>query len=348
MSLFQHQPLQERKSQFLSAHLPAACDIVEKELGESIDLSRVVPVTTGLTNFVYRARARSGQEFIVRLNTSDNQDYRYRMYQRSSFVTSKLLANELKVNRVLSTGTIPFAYSFEECSPGQSADRLASSDARRAVFFEVGQVMRRVNCLKDSGFGQDFDYAYDSSPTLGSVRKFLQFVRTQLSSPILQESELLSVEQAEELLYDFQALYNGQYSVGYVHGDLRLENVLANDEGLLSAIVDWDLVRLDLTPLADFAQALSTASIPEQELSYPQNGAERQALLDGYQIDYDVLRKDVDTFRLGRALLTSVSFLQYRPEHPSTVKAEDAGWDYRISRHILKTRNLIHEWIQSR
>lgn len=341
MNIPENSPLQAKKNQKLLSHLPAARTILENELGEAIHDSQVHPITIGLTNFVYRARVSREREFIVRLNISSDQDYRSRMYQRSSFVTRKFLAHGLRVNRVLSTGTVPFAYSLEECLPGFSADRLTSPKARQGVFLEMGKFMKQVNTLTNVGFGQEFDYGYENSPALGTVSEFLQFSRTQLLSPLLQEEGIISLSEAHDLCNRFHALYSGNYSVGYVHGDLRLENVLTNDKGYLIGIVDWDLVRLDLTPLADLAQALSTSSLPEQELSYPQSEFERRALLAGYGVDYERLRGDVDTYRLGKALLTCASFLS-RKEHYSD--SLDSGWSYRISRHLLKSRELVKSY----
>jgi hygromycin-B 4-O-kinase len=80
------------------------------------------------------------------------------------------------------------------------------------------------------------------------------------------------------------------------HGDLRLKNILVNDKGAITAIIDWEDCISSVAPYWELSLALHDLSIDE-----------KQALLEGYGLKVGKLPEIVPVLR-------ALNIINYAPE----------------------------------
>lgn len=89
------------------------------------------------------------------------------------------------------------------------------------------------------------------------------------------------------------------------HGDLRLKNLLVDDKGEITCILDWEHCASNLAPEWELSLALHDLSIDE-----------KQEFLDGYGLNREQIASIAPTIK-------AMTVINYAPEVQSAAKSKD-------------------------
>jgi hygromycin-B 4-O-kinase len=149
-----------------------------------------------------------------------------------------------------------------------------SHPERLRILHELGRHAAQVNSISTAGFGSAFDWADKTSLNRPGWREFLAMemklerrLRLLRDRRMLPESRLGSIRRILE-----RACGRGR-SPALNHGDLRLKNVIVDQRGSISAILDWEQCISSLAPEWELSVTLHDLSIDA-----------KQEFLNGYGI----------------------------------------------------------------
>jgi hygromycin-B 4-O-kinase len=272
--------------------------------------SAVSAETEGLSNQVFRIDARNGR-FIVRLGSSpDKLD----VFERERKVIARVREIGVPVAEVVALGLAgdrPFMIARRV--PGETA---LHHPRRLEVLKEMGRLAARIHTLRTAGYGVGF--AWPDEPPSGQAT-FADWLNSEIDArgrlDTLRRLDLISRRQLAALNAALAEVEGWDELPVLHHGDLRLKNVLVDDDGNLQAVIDWDNSLSSVGPHWDMSIALHDLSIDAKE-----------EFLAGYGMPEKAVREAASVWRLFNAL-------NYAP----TV-AELAEQDDRAGLERLRTR----------
>lgn len=221
---------------------------------------------SGLTNCVFLAE--SGDKKLV-AKLSPNEET-YGSFCKEKWCAERAQQAGIPTPEVLQVGeNQDWAYMILRQAEGFEATEL--SDVTTLIR-EMGKCARVINEIETHGFGEVFDWAPEEDARRDSWRDFVER-ELQLDKRLdaLRSLHMLTVTQADEVREAIIEFGNAEPRLN--HGDLRLKNVLANDEGELTAIIDWGHSISSIAPHWELSIALHDLSIDH-----------KQAFVQGYGI----------------------------------------------------------------
>jgi aminoglycoside phosphotransferase (APT) family kinase protein len=222
---------------------------------------------TGLSNFVFQADHPDG-EFIVRLAANPSK---INAFIKEQWAISRVRELGVPTPEVLEVGNDvgPLPYMIARRAVGQEA---IHHPERLAILAEMGRYTALINSVPTTGFGKTFDW---SSNQLSRNANWGAFLRDELHMEerlrTLVRHKMLNAAQARTLRSLLTAIGRKRRSPTLNHGDMRLKNVIVDDAGNISAIIDWEECCSQIAPYWDVSLALHDLSIDA-----------KQAFLEGY------------------------------------------------------------------
>jgi hygromycin-B 4-O-kinase len=138
----------------------------------------------------------------------------------------------------------------------------------------MGRYARINNSVRTTGFGVNFDWTANG-PKSNTWAEYLdQEWDVERRLHLLTEHKILSAQQVEklkEIVDDARAM---RVEPSLNHGDMRLKNVIVDDDGQIAAIVDWEDCLSTIAPQWDLSIAWHDLSIDEKHL-----------FIEGYGLD---------------------------------------------------------------
>ena len=189
---------------------------------------------------------------------------------------------------------------------------------RLAILREMGRLTALIHTVRTSGFGDTFDW---SSNRLSRKESWGEYLRRELCVEErvarLEQLRLLTRQQLRTLRATLRAMERWNKEPSLNHGDMRLKNVMVDEAGAVTAVIDWEFCSSNIAPYWDLSLALHDLSIDA-----------KQAFLAGYGLcESDILEM--------APVLKVLNILNYAPYVERAEAEEDterlSGFRVRLS-----------------
>lgn len=261
---------------------------------------RIVYRTSGLTNYVFSINHLDGQ-FVIRISPDPE---RIGAFKKEWWAGQQARKVGVPSPEIITVGTDlgPEPYMITRRVTGVEATYHSK---RAHIIHEMGRYAAIINSIQTHGFGSNFDWNPEG-PKIQTwseyldqeyqVQNRLEFFATH---KILPETELtrLSTIIDETRAADIRPALN--------HSDLRLKNVIVDDDGEITAIIDWEESLSAVAPQWEFSTALHDLSIDE-----------KHAFLDGYGLAPEQLERMAP-------LIKAFNILNYQGVIASALEQDD-------------------------
>ena len=215
----------------------------------------------GMTNFVFEAVCKKG-DFIIRIGSNSRK---LNDFMKEQWAVERVREKGVPVAEILEVGNeiIPYPYMLQEKRAG--TDAMHHPD-RKQVIYEVGQLARIIHSIPTSSFGNVFDWSKNRLSKNASWTDFL-YHEWKLSERLafLKKHKVLESVQEKKLNTVIRKMEKLKYAPALNHGDLRLKNVIIDDNGKILALIDWDNCISSVGPLWDLSIALHDLSIDSKQ-----------------------------------------------------------------------------------
>lgn len=233
--------------------------IIEHHLGSRAHA--LSPETGGVSNVVFGAEHESGR-FIVRLCPDQN---RIRAYEKERWVIERAREAGIPTPEVIDVGegVVPCAYMLMHRVEGREA---LTHERRSDILRALGAYAERINAIPTTGFGDVFDWAPAGEPRHPSWRAFLaEELELERKLETLARFDMLPGPHLAGIRETLEALGDVPRTTSLNHGDLRLKNVMVDDDGEIVAILDWEKCVSGLAPEWELSLALHDLSVDEKD-----------------------------------------------------------------------------------
>lgn len=275
--------------------------IAEHHFGKPVSNIEFKPA--GKTNAVFDVTTRKGN-FIIRIAPSRT---RINEFLKEQWATQKARDAGVPTPEVLEVGNeiIPLPYMIQTKAKGKEA---VDHPARLQILKDLGAYARRIHTIPTQGYGKMFNW---SKNQLSRKKTWIEFLETELrldeGMNYLVEVQLLDRKKIGRLNLYFNKLRKWKLPPSLNHCDLRLKNVIVDDDGKIQAIIDWENCMSNVAPYWDLSIALHDLSIDA-----------KQSFLEGYGIDNEEFEK------LSYAL-TAFNLVNYVPSIREIIKKKDTA-----------------------
>lgn len=266
----------------------AARAVVEHHFGSAP--KRLTRLAGGITNEVYRADHAEGA-FVVRLS---GDPVKINEYLKEQWAVARARDAGVPVPDVLEVGNrIGRPYMIAKAAAGRPA---TDHPQRLAIIEELGRLAARIHTVKTDGFGETFDWSQNQ---LSRAEDWADYLRDHLHVEerveLLVKHDMIGKAKAKALHAELARIAKWTDRPSLNHGDLRLKNLLVDDKGQVTALIDWEFCLSAVAPHWDLSLALHDLSVDG-----------KQALLAGYGMGEEAARA------AGRSW-AALNFVNYAP-----------------------------------
>ena len=250
-----------------------AKNIIETHFGKPP--SRIVYKRSGKTNFVFVVNHVEGQ-FVVRLTPEKE---RIEAFRKELWASKKVREAGVPSPEVLFVG------NDTGSEPYMITRRVTGSEAtdhskRGHIVHEMGRYAQIINSIPTENFGGNFDWNTDAP----KKRTWSEYIDEELEFDrklkLLGDQKILSKQDVLKLRQIIDDTRTTHINPSLNHGDLRLKNIIVDEDGEIAAIVDWDECISTIAPQWELSIALHDLSIDEKHL-----------FLDGYGVSAEDMTK---------------------------------------------------------
>lgn len=248
--------------------------------------SRIVYKASGLSNFVFAVKHSEG-DFIVRISPDATK---LNNFIKEQWAEEHAAKAGVPVAEILEVGNevVPFPYMIVRQVKGSEA---TFSEHRLDIVREMGRYGAIINSIPTKGFGNTFDWSNNQLSFNETFGEYLEnALQVESKIEILEKHKMISGEKAKSLRKIFSDAKKLKVKPHLTHGDLRLKNVLVDDDGKITAIIDWETCTSNIAPHWELSLALHDLWVDE-----------KQAFLEGYGItpkEYSEIAPLVKAFNL--------------------------------------------------
>jgi aminoglycoside phosphotransferase (APT) family kinase protein len=264
---------------------------------------RILAQGGGLTNFVFMVSHPDG-ELVVRLSPDAAK---INHYIKEQWAIQKVRKLKVPTPDILEVGNeiVPHPYMISRKADGKEA---TFQHQRMDILREVGRYGALINSIRTTGFGSTFDW---SNNQLSKNDSWDDFLDRELSLAhrleVLEKQKILSKAQTRKISTTLRGVGKLSKQPTLNHGDLRLKNVLVNEKGAITAIIDWENCISSLSPFWELSVALHDLSVDEKEV-----------LLEGYGLKTSKMGDLVPVWR-------ALNIINYAPKIERLVEEKDSA-----------------------
>ncbi|HKR14897.1 MAG TPA: aminoglycoside phosphotransferase family protein [Pyrinomonadaceae bacterium] len=233
--------------------------IVRKHFGTPA--TRIVYRSSGRTNYVFAINHVEGQ-FIVRISPEPE---RIKAFLKERWITGEVRKVGVPSSEVLAVG------NDIGDEPYMITRRVTGVEAthhprRNRIIQEMGRFAAMINSIKTTTFGADFDWSSDGvkHSTWNDYLKEEFHIDERLN--FFEKHRMLPQATLDHLIGTIEATRNERVKPALNHSDLRLKNVIVDDDGEIAAIIDWEECISTIAPQWELSIALHDLSIDEKQL----------------------------------------------------------------------------------
>lgn len=223
--------------------------------------SRIVYKRSGRTNYVFAINHVEGQ-FVVRISP---EPAKLEAFRKELWATHKVRGAGVPSPEVLAVGNdiVSETYMISRRVTGSEASHHAR---RNHIVHEMGSFAQIINSIQTKNFGGHFDWTTDGVAYQSWPEYLDKELEVEKRIHLFAKHKLLSnrvVKNLEQIIDDSRSL---DVQPALNHGDLRLKNVIVDDDGQIAAIVDWEECLSTIAPQWDLSISLHDLSIDEKHL----------------------------------------------------------------------------------
>jgi aminoglycoside phosphotransferase (APT) family kinase protein len=241
--------------------------IVRKHFGT--DASRIVYRSSGRTNYVFAINHVEGQ-FIVRISPAPE---RIEVFLKERWATEKVRQAGVPSPEVLAVGNdvSDEPYMITRRATGMEA---SYHPRRNRIIREMGRFAALINSIQTTTFGANFDWSSDGVKHQTWDAYLKEEFRIDERFEFFEKQQILPPATLNHLVGTIEASRKEPIKPALNHGDLRLKNVIVDENGEIATIVDWEECISTIAPQWELSIALHDLSIDEKQL-----------FLEGYGLD---------------------------------------------------------------
>lgn len=232
--------------------------------------SRIVYKRSGLTNYVFAINHAEGP-FVVRISPAAEK---IEAFRKEFWATQKVREAGVPTPEVLVVGSdiVSEPYVITRRVTGSEATHHPKRDR---IVHEMGRYAKIINSIRTTNFGANFDWTNDSKH-----RTWTDYLEDELDIEkrllLFSKYKILSGRGLDKLRKIIDHTKTFRICPSLNHGDLRLKNVIVDDDGEIAAIVDWEDCLSTIAPQWELSIALHDLSIDEKHL-----------FIEGYGLDFE-------------------------------------------------------------
>ena len=233
--------------------------IVRKHFGTPA--SRIVYRSSGRTNYVFAVNHVEGQ-FVIRISPDPE---RVDAFLKESWATQAVRKAGVPSTEVLAVDNDIGA------EPYMITRRVTGTEAshhprRNRIIQEMGRFASMINSIRTTSFGTNFDWTSNGD----KHRTWDDYLRNEFQIEkrfeFFAQQRIVPKSVLDRLISTFDASRNAHIKPSLNHSDLRLKNVIVDDDGEIAAIVDWEECMSTIAPQWELSIALHDLSIDEKQL----------------------------------------------------------------------------------
>ena len=258
-------------------------DLARRVIEHHFDGAKQVKyLSGGLTNFVFSFRSKDG-DFVIRISPDPQ---RLGPFIKEQWANAKAKEAGIPVAEILEVGSemIGFPYMVNRAIEGSDATHHPK---RLEILKELGRLGAKINSIRTKGFGQSFDWS-DNKLSRNSTFKDWLYGEYDADGKVdlLAKHKLITPDRSRLLKKIFKESASSRVRPVLNHSDLRLKNVIADDEGRIKALIDWEGCTSNIAPAWELSLALHDLG-PD----------ETQYFLEGYGIKAKKLEESMPLIR---------------------------------------------------
>ncbi|MGH9944866.1 MAG: phosphotransferase family protein, partial [Pyrinomonadaceae bacterium] len=222
---------------------------------------RIVHQASGLSNFVFLVHHAEG-EFIVRISP---EPAKLNAFIKEQWAVAQARAAGVPTSEILEVGNevIPYPFMVSQRVRGHEATRHPE---RLSILREMGRYAALINSIPTAGFGSVFDWSNNQLSRNETWDDFLhKELRLEARLELLRRHRMLSPQKLKELSSSLEGAAGRKLKPALNHGDLRLKNVMVDERGAITAIIDWEDCVSSIAPQWELSVALHDLSIDEKQ-----------------------------------------------------------------------------------
>jgi aminoglycoside phosphotransferase (APT) family kinase protein len=222
---------------------------------------RLIYKSSGLTNFVFLVKHAEGN-FVVRISP---EAAKINAFIKEQWAQSKAAEAGVPTTEILEVGNeiIAQPYMISKEVKGREA---TYNPNRLDILQDFGRYAALINSIPTNGFGGTFDWSNNqlslNETWTDYLQKELQF---ESKLRILEKRRMLTAPQIKELRAIFADTEDWKPKPVLNHGDLRLKNAMVDEQGKITAILDWEKCISNPAPHWELSHALHDLSIDEKQ-----------------------------------------------------------------------------------
>jgi hygromycin-B 4-O-kinase len=249
-----------------------ARSVIQRHVGGAPQL--VAHQTGGLRNLVYAVTHGEG-DFIVRLSLDRA---RLDSYLKEQFVTTLARAAGVPTPEVLYVGDeAAFSFMVQRRAHGRQATHHPK---RWRIVRDMGRYAAIINSVATSGFGTAL-HRLRPGQSGATWQEFLEHeLKLDARIETLAHHRMLSLATLHQLRSTLEGAAQPADAPALNHGDLRLKNVLVDERGSITAIIDWEDCMSSLAPQWEWSVALHDLSIDEKQDFLHGYGASKKRIME--------------------------------------------------------------------
>ena len=241
----------------------------------------------GLTNLVYQVDV-GDRSVIVRINADPAK---LKVFKRERHAMTLARNAQLPIPRILHIGADPYPFMVLENVRGivgtHAYDKIGTVR-------QMGEITARIHAIRMPGFGPGaIDSAFAvRAPGRHSWGAHLEAdLKASERISTLERLGMFLPDNADKMRQILAHMSAWRRNPVLHHGDMRLKNVIVDQDGEIIAVLDWEQCTSSVPALWDLSVALHDLTIDE-----------KQAFLQGYGYGPRELTKSIGYMRLLNAL----------------------------------------------
>jgi hygromycin-B 4-O-kinase len=239
--------------------------IVEHHLGGKA--KRIAAKSGGITNFVFEVNHAEG-DFIVRMGQDASK---VKEYLKEQWAIARASEIGVPTAEVLEVGAdlVPLPYMVSRKVQGTEA---MHHPERFMILREMGRLTALIHGIETSGFGHTFDWSNNQLSRKDTWKEYLHSeLKVGPRLDLLEQHSMLDKILMKRLKALWREVEGWNKAPVLNHGDMRLKNVMVDEAGQITAVIDWEFCTSNVAPYWDLSLALHDLSVDA-----------KQEFLDGY------------------------------------------------------------------
>jgi aminoglycoside phosphotransferase (APT) family kinase protein len=221
--------------------------------------SRIVYKPSGKTNYVFAVNHVEGQ-FVVRISPDPEK---VAAFKKELWATQKVRGVGVPSPEVLAVGNDigPEPYMITRRVTGSEASHHPK---RSRIVHEMGRYAKIINSIRTRDFGANFDWTSAGTKQHTWSEYLDREFDVEKRLGVFSKYKILPARTLKQLRTIIDTTKNLGIRPSLNHSDLRLKNVIVDEDGEIAAIVDWEECLSTMAPQWELSIALHDLSIDEK------------------------------------------------------------------------------------